>query len=41
MSLDRLEDGDPSFKPRVRSGRTARQNMDQAIEAAAEFMRGR
>ena len=36
-----LEDGDHSFKPRVRSGRTERQNMDQAIEAVAGFVKGR
>jgi predicted alpha/beta-hydrolase family hydrolase len=33
-----LEDGDHSFKPRVRSGRTERQNLDEAVEAVAEFV---
>jgi predicted alpha/beta-hydrolase family hydrolase len=41
LSLIWLEDGDHSFKPRVRSGRTERQNMDQAIEAVAGFVKGR
>ena len=41
ISLIWLEDGDHSFKPRVRSGRTERQNMDQAIEAVAGFVKGR
>jgi len=39
ISLIWLEDGDHSFKPRVRSGRTERQNMDQAIEAVAGFVK--
>ena len=34
-----LEDGDHSFKPRVRSGRTMEQNMQQALEAVADFVR--
>jgi len=33
-----LEDGDHSFKPRVRSGRTLEQNLDEAIEAVAGFV---
>jgi len=41
ISLTWLEDGDHSFKPRVRSGRTERQTMDQAIGAVAGFVRGR
>jgi predicted alpha/beta-hydrolase family hydrolase len=35
-----LEDGDHSFKPRVRSGRTERQNLGQAVEAVSEFILG-
>lgn len=41
IGLTWLEDGDHSFKPRVRSGRTERQNMDQAIEAVAGFVKSR
>ena len=33
-----LEDGDHSFKPRVRSGRTLDQNMNEAVTAVSEFM---
>ncbi len=32
-----LEDGDHSFKPRAKSGRTEAQNLDEAIEAIAGF----
>ena len=32
-----IEDGDHSFKPRVRSGRDAAQNLEQAILAVCEF----
>ena len=35
-----LEDGDHSFKPRVRSGRTLEQNLEQAIDLVAKFLRG-
>ena len=35
-----LEDGDHSFKPRVRSGRTEPQNLQQAVGAVAEFVHG-
>jgi predicted alpha/beta-hydrolase family hydrolase len=35
-----LEDGDHSFKPRVRSGRTEKQNLGEAIERIAAFVRG-
>ena len=35
-----LEDGDHSFKPRVRSGRTLEQNLDQAIAMVTEFVHG-
>jgi len=34
-----LEDGDHSFKPRVRSGRSLEQNLDEAVEAVAAFVR--
>jgi predicted alpha/beta-hydrolase family hydrolase len=33
-----LEDGDHSFKPRARSGRTERQNLDEAIAEVARFL---
>ena len=32
-----LEDGDHSFKPRVKSGRTLEQNLDEAVGAVLEF----
>ena len=32
-----LEDGDHSFKPRVRSGRTFEQNLTEAMDAVAAF----
>lgn len=32
-----IEDGDHSFKPRVSSGRTLEQNVDEAVEAILEF----
>ena len=35
-----LPDGDHSFKPRARSGRTESQNLELAFETAAEFVRG-
>jgi len=41
ISLAWLEDGDHSFRPRVRSGRTLRENMNLAIDAVAEFIRRR
>jgi len=34
-----LEDGDHSFKPRVSSGRTERQNLREAVDAVAGFVR--
>jgi len=34
-----LEDGDHSFKPRKSSGRTEEQNIAEAVEAIAEFVR--
>lgn len=36
-----LEDGDHSFKPRVSSGRTEKQNLEEAIRAVAGFVRAR
>ena len=33
-----LEDGDHSFKPRVKSGRTAQQNLDEAIDTVSAFV---
>jgi predicted alpha/beta-hydrolase family hydrolase len=33
-----IEDGDHSYRPRARSGRTERQNLDEAIEAVAAFV---
>lgn len=35
-----LEDGDHSFKPRVRSGRTHEQNLEAAVDAVAAFVAG-
>jgi predicted alpha/beta-hydrolase family hydrolase len=37
IQLHWLEDGDHSFKPRVRSGRTLEQNIDEAIASAHTF----
>jgi predicted alpha/beta-hydrolase family hydrolase len=34
-----LEDGDHSFKPRVKSGRTERQNLEAAVQAISGFVR--
>ena len=34
-----LEDGDHSFKPRVRSGRTLEQNMTEGLEAIDAFLK--
>lgn len=36
-----LEDGDHSFKPRKKSGRTLEQAMDEAIQAVARFVLAR
>jgi len=33
-----IEEGDHSFKPRVSSGRTERQSLDEAVKAIAEFL---
>ncbi len=38
VSVHWLEDGDHSFKPRVKSGRTLPQNLDEALDAAAAFV---
>ncbi len=35
-----LEDGDHSFKPRASSGRTERQNLDEAMAAVVGFVEG-
>jgi predicted alpha/beta-hydrolase family hydrolase len=35
-----IDGGDHSFKPPARSGRTEKQNLDEAIAAAAEFVEG-
>ena len=35
-----IEDGDHSLKPRARSGRTERQNLDEAVDAVASFVDG-
>jgi hypothetical protein len=34
-----LDDGNHSFKPRVRSGRTEQQALDEAVDAVAQFVR--
>ena len=33
-----IEDGDHSLKPRARSGRSERQNLDEAVDAVAQFV---
>ncbi len=35
-----IEDGDHSLRPRARSGRTERQNLDEAVDAVAAFVAG-
>ena len=35
-----MEDGDHSFKPRKKSGRTLEGNVEEAVEAVASFIRG-
>ena len=37
VRVEFLEDGDHSFKPRVRSGRTEAENLQQAVDAVASF----
>jgi predicted alpha/beta-hydrolase family hydrolase len=38
ISVKYVEDGDHSFKPRKKSGRTLEQNMDYAVEEIVRFM---
>jgi predicted alpha/beta-hydrolase family hydrolase len=38
ISVEWLEDGDHSFKPRARSGRTEQQNLAVAIDAVVRFI---
>ncbi len=38
ISVHWLEDGDHSFKPRVKSGRTLTGNLEEALEVAAAFV---
>jgi uncharacterized protein len=38
VRLGWIEDGDHSFKPRKRSGRTWEQNLDQAAQAVVDFV---
>jgi predicted alpha/beta-hydrolase family hydrolase len=38
IRVEWLEDGDHSFKPRARSGRTEAQNLAEAIERVSEFI---
>ncbi len=38
ISMRWLADGDHSFKPRVKSGRTLAGNLQEALDAAAEFV---
>ena len=40
IRLHWIADGDHSLKPRARSGRTETQNLDEALEAIAEFVAG-
>ena len=39
LQLQWIPDGDHSFKPRKRSGRTEEMNCDLAVELADQFMR--
>ncbi len=41
IRIEWLEDGDHSFKPRVRSGRTETDNLSAAIKFVAEFIAAR
>ena len=41
VELAWMEDGDHSFKPRKKSGRTLEQNLDAAAEALIDFIRRR
>jgi predicted alpha/beta-hydrolase family hydrolase len=38
IRIEWLEDGDHSFAPRARSGRTARENLERAIDLVAGFI---
>ena len=38
IRVEWIEEGDHSFKPSARSGRTEKENVEQAIAAAAEFV---
>ena len=38
VRVEFLEDGDHSFKPRVRSGRTETENLRQAVDAVVSFV---
>lgn len=40
IRLHWIEDGDHSFKPPAKSGRTEKQNVEEAIAAVAEFVAG-
>ena len=41
VRIEWLEDGDHSFKPRIRSGRTEADNLGRAIGLIAEFIAAR
>jgi predicted alpha/beta-hydrolase family hydrolase len=41
IRVEWIEEGDHSFKPPARSGRTEAQNLDRAIAAAADFLLSR
>ena len=38
IRVEWIEDGDHSFKPSARSGRTEKENVERAIAAAADFV---
>ena len=38
IRVEYVEDGDHSFRPRARSGRTERQNLEQAVAAIDRFV---
>lgn len=40
IRVEYLEDGDHSFKPRARSGRTLEQNLEEAVEKIVGFANG-
>jgi len=40
IALSWMEDGDHSFKPRKKSGRSLEQNLDEAASAALGFLKG-